>query len=111
MYWKTDRQKRKEFDQAVQDRKAAEKRDAWVRELEARDEEDREIRAAREARRNGARPTPEMDKAAKKLKADAEKLEGDAAEMQLGVTSSASENGQNKGILGTVQGWVWGSKK
>jgi hypothetical protein len=52
MYWKSDRQKRKEFDQVVAERKAREKNEAWIRELEARDQEDREIKAAREARRN-----------------------------------------------------------
>jgi hypothetical protein len=53
MYWKTDRQKRKEFDQVVAERKAKEKNEAWIRELEARDKEDQEIRTAREARRAG----------------------------------------------------------
>ncbi len=53
MYWKTDRQKRKEFDAVIAERKAKEKNEAWIRELEARDKEDQEIRAAREARRNG----------------------------------------------------------
>jgi hypothetical protein len=53
MYWKTDRQKRKEFDQVIAERKAKEKNEAWIRELEARDKEDQEIRTAREARRAG----------------------------------------------------------
>jgi hypothetical protein len=52
MYWKTDRQKRKEFDAVVAERKAKEKNEAWIRELEARDQEDREIRAERERRRS-----------------------------------------------------------
>jgi len=52
MYWKTDRQKRKEFDAVVAERKAKEKNEAWIKELEARDQEERELRAAREARRN-----------------------------------------------------------
>jgi len=52
MYWKTDRQKRKEFDQVVAERKAKEKNEAWIRELEARDREEQEIRAARAARRS-----------------------------------------------------------
>jgi ribosomal protein S11 len=52
MYWKTDRQKRKEFDAVMAERKAKEKNEAWIKELEARDQEERELRAAREARRN-----------------------------------------------------------
>lgn len=44
MYFKTERQQRREFDQAVELRKKQEKRDAWLRELEIRDKEDREWR-------------------------------------------------------------------
>lgn len=44
MYFKTERQQRREFDQAVEVRKKQEKRDAWLRELEIRDKEDREWR-------------------------------------------------------------------
>ncbi|CAG7948378.1 unnamed protein product [Penicillium salamii] len=44
MYFKTERQQRREFDQAVEIRKKQEKRDAWLRELEIRDKEDREWR-------------------------------------------------------------------
>lgn len=114
MYWKTDRQKRKEFDQAVQDRIAREKRDAWVKELEARDEEQKELRALKEARRNGAKPIPAMaNKPAANSILNSKRAGGkeDPAEMQLATASSVSEKGGDKGILGTVQGWVWGSKK
>ena len=51
MYWEADRKKRKEFDGAVTERKAKEKNAAWIRELEARDEEEKEIKALREKRR------------------------------------------------------------
>jgi flagellar biosynthesis/type III secretory pathway M-ring protein FliF/YscJ len=44
MYFKTERQQRREFDQAVELQKKQEKRDAWLRELEIRDKEDREWR-------------------------------------------------------------------
>jgi hypothetical protein len=53
MYWKTDRQKRKEFDAVIAERKAMEKRELWVKELEARDEEDKQLRAKRDAFRKG----------------------------------------------------------
>lgn len=52
-YYQHDRDKRKEFEGKVAEKKATEKRDAWIRELEARDREDQEykaqMRAAREA--------------------------------------------------------------
>ncbi|KAJ5949161.1 hypothetical protein N7454_000745 [Penicillium verhagenii] len=62
MYFKTERQQRREFEKAVEERKSQEKRDAWLRELEIRDKEDREWRerhaaieaAAKEA---GQRPS------------------------------------------------------
>ncbi|KKK19501.1 hypothetical protein P175DRAFT_0478981 [Aspergillus ochraceoroseus IBT 24754] len=64
MYFKTERQQRKEFEQIVEARKSEEKRDAWLRELEIRDKEDKEWRerhAAIEAAANeaaGKKPTP-----------------------------------------------------
>ncbi|KAI9743550.1 MAG: Respiratory supercomplex factor 1, mitochondrial [Claussenomyces sp. TS43310] len=54
MYWQTDRQRRKDFDKVVAERKAKEKNEAWIRELEARDREDQEMRAKKEARRRAA---------------------------------------------------------
>jgi hypothetical protein len=114
VYWQTDRQKRKEFDKAVSDRNAQEKRDAWVRELEARDEEEKELRAMREARRRGNTPSQTMEIAITKVKGNSKKKseEGwkeDPAEMQLGVASSAAK--EKKGILSSIQGVIWGSKK
>lgn len=40
MYWKTNRQGRKEFDAAVAERKAREKNEASIKELEAKDQEE-----------------------------------------------------------------------
>lgn len=50
MYWKSDRQKRKEFDTVVKERKAKEKNELWIKELEARDAEEKQIRAEKERR-------------------------------------------------------------
>lgn len=41
MYYRTERQQRKEFERALDARKSAEKRDAWLKELEIRDKEDK----------------------------------------------------------------------
>lgn len=124
MYWQSDRQKRREFDQVVIERKAKEKRDAWVRELEARDEEDKEMRAIMAGKRRGDRPTETMEKATEKVKGYSkkpekpeekpeEKLEDkwkeDPAEMQLGVASSVADKEKNKGIMGAIKG-LWGGK-
>ena len=69
MYFKTERQQRREFEQMVEQRKSQEKRDAWLRELEIRDKEDkdwRERHAAIEAAANEAgkrKSVPEQDAA------------------------------------------------
>lgn len=71
MYFKTERQQRREFEKAVGERKAQEKRDAWLRELEIRDQEDREWRerhaameaAAKEAGKRSSPPPQEPDAA------------------------------------------------
>lgn len=74
MYFKTERQQRREFEKAVEERKAQEKRDAWLRELEIRDKEDREWRerhaaieaAAKEAGdRSSSPPSPQEPDAAR----------------------------------------------
>jgi hypothetical protein len=67
MYWKSDRQKRKEFDAVVKERKAKEKNELWIKELEARDEEERAIRAERE--RKMRRLAPEKAGRAEQSKA------------------------------------------
>lgn len=54
MYYKTDRDKRKEFDGVVAENKAKQKNEAWIRELEARDREDKEWRLRRDAARAAA---------------------------------------------------------
>ncbi|KAA8649027.1 respiratory supercomplex assembly factor RCF1 [Aspergillus tanneri] len=72
MYYKTERQQRREFDQMVEERKSQEKRDAWLRELEIRDKEDqgwRERHATIEAaakevgKMPAAKSMPEQDAA------------------------------------------------
>lgn len=68
MYFKTERQQRRDFEKAVEVRKAQEKRDAWLRELEIRDKEDREWRerhAAIEAAAKEAGKKPQEPDAAR----------------------------------------------
>ncbi|OAQ62628.1 mitochondrial hypoxia responsive domain-containing protein [Pochonia chlamydosporia 170] len=51
MYYSQDRQKTKELRKLKEERDAEEKRQKWIRELEARDEEDKMMRASLEKRR------------------------------------------------------------
>lgn len=41
LYWQKDRMKRKDYEKMKAEKEAREKRDRWLRELEARDEEDK----------------------------------------------------------------------
>lgn len=49
MYFKTDRTRRREFEGKLAEQKAQEKRDAWIRELEARDQDDKDWKAKMDA--------------------------------------------------------------
>lgn len=125
MYWKTDRQKRKEFDQAVLERKAKEKNEAWIKELEIRDEEAKELRALKQAKKGALGSTKTVEKTAKtaekKVEKGAEKItdavKKAAAEKQNkgssepSDTASGSEKEKSKGVMERVQGLIWGSKK
>lgn len=47
-YWESDRAKRKQYEGLVDEKKKKEKHEAWLRELEARDEEEQELRKIRD---------------------------------------------------------------
>lgn len=42
-YWQSDREKRKHLTDEVRQKRAEEKRNAWIKELEKRDEEDKAL--------------------------------------------------------------------
>ncbi|KAG4027080.1 hypothetical protein MFRU_033g00510 [Monilinia fructicola] len=94
MYWDSDRKKRKEFEGVLAEQKAKEKNEAWIRELEARDEEEKEMKRAREERRR---------RAEKRQSASAAVTDG---------SNTAAEEGEKakKGIMDQVQGVFWGKK-
>jgi len=51
IYWKEDREKRKHYQGLMGEKRAKEKKDAWIRELEVRDKIEEEERVLRRARR------------------------------------------------------------
>merc|ERR1712093_605183 len=90
MYWQTDRQKRKEYDVVIAEKKAKEKNEAWIKELEARDEEEKE-----------------------KVAADAGEKQGifeKVVEEGKGASSVVGEEEKRKGVLESVSSLVWGKK-
>ncbi|GAM89425.1 hypothetical protein ANO11243_074630 [Dothideomycetidae sp. 11243] len=47
-YWESDRAKRKQYDELLDEKKRKEKHEQWIKELEVRDAEDQEIREERQ---------------------------------------------------------------
>jgi hypothetical protein len=115
VYWQTDRQKRKEFDKVVEERKAREKNEAWIRELEARDEEEKDIRRMMEARRRGVSVdvvrNEDEEKEAKKMEEGKGKVLDQLVEKGAGSIVEVETEAKKKGVLESVQEMVWGGKK
>jgi len=70
IYWKEDREKRKQFQGLLSDKRAKEKRDAWIRELEIRDQIEEEERGLRRARKQDREAAKEAARATKASEAD-----------------------------------------
>lgn len=115
MYWDTDRKKRKEFEGVVAEKKAKEKNQLWIKELEARDEEDKEYRAARERRRNGVQEGERrvLDIVAEKTRAGKSETPVERSDNGETTAKSSVEESESskKGVLDSVQNLVWGGKK
>jgi hypothetical protein len=94
-YWSKDREKRKELERVEEERKAAERREKWLAELDARDAEDKEMRErVRERRRN-------------RLGGEKERPV-DAVQIDVVVEKPKAEGGG--GVLGAMRG-LWGGEK
>lgn len=109
MYWQKDREKRKEFEGVVAERQRAEKREKWLRELEARDEEEKMFRAMIE-RRNREKEGPSTKKVINQVKGDAEKKSGKDAGQDVRVVGQVELNSvteekekEGKGVLQAVK--------
>merc|ERR1712000_627595 len=99
MYWQTDRQKRKEYDVVIAEKKAKEKNEAWIKELEARDEEKRQASLGADGK--------------EKVAADAGEKQGifeKVVEEGKGASSVVGEEEKRKGVLESVSSLVWGKK-
>ncbi|KAK6580847.1 hypothetical protein PZA11_006335 [Diplocarpon coronariae] len=117
MYWQTDREKRKEFDDVVAERKAKEKNEAWIRELEIRDAEEKELKAERQRRidrlekrrKSIEKKDPAPSEEGKTLAKEDKKGIVDAiVESSNGASSMVDKKEQKKGVLESVSSLVWG---
>ena len=91
-YYNADRLKRKEFTDLIAKRKAQEKREAWIRELEARDMEDKEWR----------------EKLGKVRDAKREEAEKEALEE---TRRRNAKNDDGRGVIETVKGKLKDAKE
>lgn len=128
-YWQTDRQKRKEFDDVVAERKAKEKNAAWIRELESRDQEEKELRAERKRRAERLerrRADEKMKEGVKGAEEESErrgqgedKVAGSGGKKSVsdalneegkGASSVVTEEERGKGVLESVSSLAWPKK-
>jgi hypothetical protein len=106
IFYKDDRLKRKRFESAVEDKKAAEKRDKWLRELEARDKDDREWRERFEGVAQRAKDAEEMAKG--EVRRGVEMVEEKVGTAEEGVKEAVEERFRNKSVLEEVMWSGWG---
>ncbi|KAK4246463.1 hypoxia induced protein conserved region-domain-containing protein [Corynascus novoguineensis] len=120
-YYAEDRNKQKELWKLKQQREAEEKRQKWIKELEARDEEERALqemmdkkrkRAAERAARSETRSEGVAAQARAALKeSKAVKDEGGDAGTTETPGQQADGEKSNSGVLGSLGGWFGGSRK
>lgn len=100
MYYQTERRQRREFETAVEERKSQEKRDAWLRELEIRDKEDRDWRERHAAIEAAAKEAGKKKAPAQTAEQKPEqKPEQDAARAPI----EAGDENRSFGVLNAVR--------
>ncbi|GAB7330872.1 hypothetical protein MBLNU13_g02403t1 [Cladosporium sp. NU13] len=103
-YWESDRAKRGQFDELSEEKRRKEKRDAWIRELEIREEEEEELKRLRDnlVRGRAVEKGGLAEETARKVEVAAKERE-DAGR----VVRSAFEAGDKEGpVMAAVKG-LW----
>lgn len=104
-YWESDRAKRRQFDDLSEEKRRQEKSEAWIKELEARDQEEEELRRIRDK----IRSTPVKKDVARQTKKKAEAVDGEAkkdltqAEAKDAELQARKDAGQPAGGVGKIQ--------
>jgi hypothetical protein len=106
-YWEGDRAKRKQFDGIIEEKKKKEQHEAWLKELEIREEEEQELRAVRKKLMEGR--TVEKKKIVEEERRTAEMSK--EAETRLGdLGSSETDQKKSGSVLSAVKD-LWPGKK
>ena len=120
MYYAEDRNKQKELWKLKEQQNAEEKREKWIKELEARDEEEKALKAMIEKRRKRAAERTSTDTGTEGVAAQAraafresKTAKQDATDEETTEPPSqvADEKTNSSGVLGSLGGWFGGSKK
>lgn len=93
IYWQADREKRKELEGIMSETKKKEKHEKWLRELEARDQEEKDMRARLLAGK-AAQAGPQ----------------GEQGQIRSVLEESEEKNLQRRGVLESVQDLVRGKR-
>ncbi len=107
MYYAEDRRKTQELSKIKAAQEAEEKRLKWIKELEARDEEDKAVRERLSKMRKRAEERKGVT-AQVKEHMEKSKAESDASDEE---TDSQGEKPQSSSVLGSIGGWFGGSTK
>jgi hypothetical protein len=106
-YWEGDRAKRKQFDGIIEEKKKKEQHEAWLKELEIREEEEQELRAVRKKLMEGR--TVEKKKIVEEERRTAEMSK--EAETRLGdLGSSETDQKKSGSVLSAVKD-LWPGRK
>lgn len=119
LYYADERKRRRELEQQLNEKKSQEKRDAWLRELEIRDQEDREWRERHAAIGKAAKAAETKDLTAGQKKTDGNKKSESGEEKKRRVEDGAagsaaeedsSERKEKGAILDAVKALLRGEK-
>ncbi|KAK0714274.1 hypoxia induced protein conserved region-domain-containing protein [Apiosordaria backusii] len=117
MYYQEDRHKRKELWKLQQQKDAEEKHQKWIKELEARDAEEKALqerldkRRRRAAERAGGTGTEAVAAQARAALRESKVGFADTEKAETADVAPAEANNSSGGVLGSLGGWFGGSKK
>lgn len=122
MYWREDREKRKTYRGLVDEKRAREKKEAWIRELEIREMEDERERVRRRERRRRASAGVGLGEEEERERMLAVEGARDVAAGSVGGGGGSNLNSSpmemdrlrglvgGRGILGQAMGLWWSTK-
>lgn len=116
MYYSADRHKKKELWKLQQQQEAEEKRERWIKELEARDEEDKALKERLEKRRKRAAERAAAGTGTESVAAQARTALREAKEKDAANTEPKKdvpiheEDGDKNAQTGGLGSWFWRSK-